>query len=159
MHLHKYEKIWLLFGIGALLVFTITIGVSAFYMGNQPPSCLVTVDPANVDKTAPFDQPGLKQVGDKQYELVVVASAFNYDVGPNKVIQVPVGSTINFIGTTKDVVHGFEVAGSNANMMLEPGYINTVEATFNKPGKYTIVCNEYCGLGHHLMFATLEVIE
>jgi len=43
--------------------------------------------------------------------------------------------------------------------MLEPGYINTVKTTFNKPGKYTIVCNEYCGLGHHLMFATVEVVE
>jgi len=82
MHIHKYEKIWLLFGIASLLVFTVTIGVSAFYMGNQPPSCLVTVDPAKVYETEPFNQPGLKQVGDKDYELVVVASAFNYDVGP-----------------------------------------------------------------------------
>ncbi|GAE43559.1 cytochrome c oxidaseI [Mesobacillus boroniphilus JCM 21738] len=35
MHIHKFEKIWLIFGITTLIVFLSVIGVSAFYLGNQ----------------------------------------------------------------------------------------------------------------------------
>lgn len=160
MNMHKYEKIWLSFGTGTLLVFLIVVGISAFYMGSQPPSCAVTLDPARVDEWPPFDNPGLQEIGDNEYQLNIVASAFNFDVGTDdKIVQVPVGSTVHFNVTTKDVVHGFQLVGTNVNMMLEPGYISTYTNTFKKPGKYTILCNEYCGVGHHLMTATIEVIE
>ncbi|TQS74376.1 cytochrome B5 [Ornithinibacillus gellani] len=160
MNMHKYEKIWLLFGTATLLVFLTVVGISAFYMGNQPPSCAVTLNPEKVHETAPFDEPGLKQLGDNEYQLTIVASAFNFDVGNNeKLIQIPKGATVHFNVTTTDVVHGFELAGTNVNMMLEPGYISTYTNTFKNTGKFTLVCNEYCGAGHHLMAATIEVIE
>ncbi|MDV2887801.1 cytochrome B5, partial [Alkalihalophilus pseudofirmus] len=54
---------------------------------------------------------------------------------------------------------GFEVAGTNINMMLEPGYISEYTTTFDKAGEYLIVCNEYCGSGHHLMFSKIEVVK
>ncbi len=116
MHMHKFEKIWLIFGIGSLLVFLTVIGVSAFYLGNQPPSCLAVIDPEKVDTTAPFNEPGLKKVEGKEwdYELVFVASAFNYEPGE---VQIPKGAKVKVIATTKDVIHGFEVAGTNVNMM------------------------------------------
>ncbi|MBU8879026.1 cytochrome c oxidase subunit II [Bacillus sp. FJAT-29790] len=158
MHMHKFEKIWLIFGIGTLLVFLTVIGVSAFYLGNQPPSCLATIDPEKVDTQVPFNEPGLKKVEGKDwdYELVFVASAFNYDPGH---VQVPLGAKVKVIATTKDVIHGFEVAGTNVNMMLEPGYISELVYTFNKPGEFLVLCNEYCGIGHHMMTSTIEVVE
>jgi len=30
---------------------------------------------------------------------------------------------------------------------------------FNTPGNYLIVCNEYCGIGHHSMVSRLYVTE
>jgi cytochrome c oxidase subunit II len=158
MHIHKYEKIWLIFGVSALLVFLTTIGVSAFYLGNQPPSCLTTIDYENVDTTAPFNKPGLNKVDGKEwdYELVYIAQAFSYN--PVQV-EVPLGAKVKVIATTKDVVHGFEVAGTNINMMLEPGYVSEYVTTFDKAGSYLIVCNEYCGTGHHLMYSKIEVVE
>lgn len=160
MHMHRYEKIWLFFGGASLLVFLVVVGISAFYMGNQPPSCAVTLDPEKVDEWPPFDQPGLKEIGDNEYQLTIVASAFNYDVGTDdKIVQVPKGATVHFVVTTKDVIHGFELAGTNVNMMVEPGYVSTLSNTFKKAGKFTLLCNEYCGTGHHLMAATIEVIE
>jgi len=160
MNMHKYEKIWLFFGTGTLLVFLIIVGISAFYMGNQPPSCAVTLDPEKVDEWPPFDEPGLKQIGDNEYQLTVVASAFHFDVGTDDgVVQIPKGATVHVSATTKDVIHGFELVGTNVNMMLEPGYISTYTNTFKNSGTYTLLCNEYCGTGHHLMTATIEVIE
>jgi cytochrome c oxidase subunit 2 len=156
VHLHKYEKIWLIFGIGALFLFLSIIGVSAFYMGNQPPSCLTTIDPEKVDITPPFDQPGVKQVGNNHYQVTIVSQAFSFT--PN-VIKIPKGAKVDFVATTKDVVHGFEIAGTNVNMMLEPGYVSTATQVFHKKGEYLIVCNEYCGAGHHMMSAKIEVMD
>lgn len=158
MHIHKFEKIWLIFGIAMLIVFLSVVGVSAFYLGNQPPSCLTTIDPAKVDTTIPFNEPGLKKVEGKEwdYELIFVASAFNYTPGE---VQIPKGAKVKVIATTKDVIHGFHVAGTNINMMLEPGFINEYVATFNKTGEFLILCNEYCGMGHHLMTSKIEVVE
>ncbi|WP_338451845.1 cytochrome c oxidase subunit II [Niallia oryzisoli] len=158
MHMHKFEKAWLTFGIGALLVFLTVLGVSAFYLGNQPPSCLVTIDPAKVDTTKPFNEPGLKKVEGKDwdYELVFVASAFSYNPAS---VEVPYGAKVKIMATTKDVVHGFQVAGTNINMMLEPGYISEYTTTFDKAGEYLILCNEYCGVGHHMMTSKIEVVK
>jgi cytochrome c oxidase subunit 2 len=141
-----------------LIVFLSVIGVSAFYLGNQPPSCLTTIDPTKVDTTAPFDKPGLKKVEGKEwdYELVFVASAFNYTPGD---VKIPKGSKVKIMATTKDVIHGFEVAGTNINMMLEPGFVSEYVATFSKTGEFLILCNEYCGSGHHLMTSKIEVVE
>ncbi len=156
MHIHKFEKIWLIFGIATLLVFLSTIGVSAFYLGNQPPSCLVTIDPEKVAETPPFNEPGLKQVGENEYELTMVASAFHYE--PSHV-QIPLGATVHISVTTVDVIHGFQVPGTNINMMVEPGYVSTLTAQFNREGEFLVLCNEYCGVGHHMMTSTFEVIK
>ncbi|MCQ6277855.1 cytochrome c oxidase subunit II [Bacillus sp. EB600] len=158
MHMHKLEKVWLSFGIVALIVFLSVIGISAFYLGNKPPSCLATVNSEKVDQTAPFNKPGLHKVEGKDwdYELVFVASAFNYNPGT---VQVPLGAKVKIIATTKDVIHGFEVAGTDINMMLEPGYVSEYTATFHKAGEFLIVCNEYCGAGHALMTSKIEVVK
>ncbi|WP_409301297.1 cytochrome c oxidase subunit II [Peribacillus sp. SCS-155] len=158
MHMHKLEKLWLIFGVCTLLIFLTTLGVSAFYMGNKPPSCLTTIDPAKIDTAKPFDKPGLHKVEGKdwEYELVFVASAFSYN--PAKV-EIPKGAKVKILATTKDVIHGFEVAGTNINMMLEPGFVSEYVTTFNKPGEFLLLCNEYCGVGHHMMNSRIEVVE
>ena len=48
MHFHKFEKIWLTFGIGALVLFLVILGYGAFYLGTHPQSHGVTIDPQNV---------------------------------------------------------------------------------------------------------------
>src|SRR5690625_667345 len=160
MNLHKYEKIWLLFGSSTLLIVLVVVGISSFYIGNNQQSCAVTLNTENVTEQKDFDKPGLKQIGDNEYQLTVVTSAFNFDVGTeDKVVQIPKGAKVHVVSTTEDVVHGFEIAGTNVNMMLEPGYISTLTNTFKNAGTYTLLCNEYCGVGHHLMAATIEVVE
>lgn len=157
MHLHKYEKYWLTFGVGSLVVFLLITGIMAFHNGSHPPSAKKTLNYEEVDKVAPFDNPGVHKVSGKDwdYEVVVVASAFLYDPA---VLEVPVGSKVKFIATTKDVVHGFEIAQTNINMMLEPGYVSEFVTTVDKVGEYLIVCNEYCGVGHAQMYSMLKVV-
>ncbi|MDL4840852.1 cytochrome c oxidase subunit II [Aquibacillus rhizosphaerae] len=167
MHLHKYEKLWLIFGVSSLIVFLTVLGIGAFYKGMHPPSHLATIDPQNVEAHEAFKEEnlGLRQLDEDKYIVSVIASAFNYNLGKDEDgasvnnIRIPVGSTVVFQVTTTDVVHGFQLAGTNVNMMVEPGYISSLETEFNKPGTYTLLCNEYCGTGHHYMAATVEVYQ
>ncbi|SFK54501.1 cytochrome c oxidase subunit 2 [Halobacillus dabanensis] len=156
MHLHKYEKNWLIFGIVALILFLSVVGVSAFHQGHTPSGGHMKIDPEKVNETAPFDNPGLYQREDGTYEVIMTAKAFGYDPGK---VQVPAGKEITFTATSEDVVHSFSIVKTNVNMMVVPGEINHKKHTFDEPGTYLVVCNEYCGSGHHFMSTEIEVIE
>lgn len=114
------------------------------------------IDPEKVSETAPFDQPGVHEKEDGTYEVVMVGKAFGYDPGK---IQVPAGKEIMFTVTSSDVVHSFSIVGTNVNMMVVPGEINHKKHTFQEPGTYLVICNEYCGSGHHFMSTEIEVVE
>lgn len=149
MHIHRYEKIWLTFGISMLVVFLVVLGIGTFAQGAQPPGGHHhAVDPETVDQTAPFDKPGLKKIGENEYEANMLAFAFGY--APEN-MEIPAGSTVHFNITSKDVVHGFEIPGTNVNMMVVPGEVNHLTYTFAKAGDYLVLCNEYCGVAHEMM--------
>ena len=158
MHLHKYEKWWLVFGIGSLVAFLIILGIGAFHNGTHPNNSKNTINYEKAEAIAPFNNPGVHKVEGKEwdYEVVILASAFYYN--PPE-IELPLGAKVKFIATTKDVIHGFQVAGTNINMMLEPGYISEYVAEMNQAGEYLIVCNEYCGIGHAQMYSMLKVVD
>lgn len=158
MHFHKYEKWWLVFGCGTLIAFLIILGVGAFHNGTHPNQSKKTLDYERVEEFEPFNNPGVHKVEGKpwDYEVVLIASAFNYNID---VIELPLNAKVKFIATTKDVIHGFQVAGTNINMMLEPGYYSEYTTVVNKVGEYVIVCNEYCGTGHAFMYSTLKVVD
>ena len=72
-------------------------------------------------------------------------------------IEVPAGRKVTFRLTSSDVIHGFQVVGTNANAMVVPGYVSQFSVTFDTPGEYVIACNEYCGTMHHAMVGKLIV--
>lgn len=156
MHLHKYEKIWLALGIASLVVFLSVVGVSAFSQNHTPAGGMETIDPKKVNETAPFDNPGVTQLDDDTYQATIVAMAFGYTVPE---LKVPVGKEVIFKVTSTDVVHSFTIDNTKVNMMVVPGRITTKSYTFEKPGTYLILCNEYCGTGHHMMYTEIEVYE
>jgi len=154
MHLHRYEKIWLWIGGGALALFLTVVGVQAFAMGGHPPSSMDMVDPTKVTQEPPSDKPVLTKVGPNEYQLVMVARMFSFQ--PNQ-IEIPAGAKVHFKVTSPDVVHGLEIAGTNVNMMVVPGHVNRKTFTFDRPGEYLVVCNEYCGMGHQVMSTRIIV--
>jgi len=155
MHLHRLEKIWLGIGFSMLCLFLLVLGIMSLTMGMAPPGGHhQSIDPAKVRETAPFDKPMLKKIGENEYEAVFLAYAFGYE--PHK-MEVPAGATVHFIITSPDVVHGFEIPGTNVNTMVLPGEVSHVTHTFDTPGEYLILCNEYCGAGHEYMMTTIIV--
>ncbi|MGH3135049.1 MAG: plastocyanin/azurin family copper-binding protein [Gaiellaceae bacterium] len=59
-----------------------------------------------------------------------------------------------------DTLHGFSLVGGgqNINLELAPNHVTGMNLTVGDPGRYLIVCNEYCGLDHHSMKAFLTVV-
>jgi cytochrome c oxidase subunit II len=154
MKMHRDEKIWLTISFGMIMAFMLVTGYQTFALEMGAPSNMETIDPQKVDETAPFDKPGVYQIGENEYEVVMTLQIFSFT--PAK-IEVPAGAKVHFIMTSKDVVHGFQVAGTNLNAMVMPGHIQKITQTFDEPGEYLILCNEYCGSGHQLMGTTITV--
>lgn len=154
MKMHRSEEVWLIISFGMILAFMLFTGYQTFALGMGPPSHTETIDPQKVDQTAPFDNPGVFEIGENEYEVVMTLEVFSFT--PNN-IEVPAGSTVHFTMTSKDVVHGFQIAGTNVNAMVMPGYIQKIKQKFDKPGDYLIICNEYCGAGHQFMSTTITV--
>lgn len=142
------------FGLCMLVTFLVTIGIAAIADDISPPQGLRAVDPARVDRTPPFDHPGLRQLPDGSYEAYYIARVFSFSPAT---LTVPVNKKIVFYVTSADVVHGFYVAKTDVNMMAEPGCVNTQEHIFYRKGTYLLICHEYCGLGHQNMFGKIEV--
>lgn len=154
MHIHRYERWWLTFGIAMLLVFLGLIGFAAVADNINPPSGMMQIDPTKVSQTPPFDRPGLRKKPDGTYDAYYVAQVFSFSPAT---LTVPVNATVTFYVTSSDVVHGFFIPDTAVNMMAIPGWVNMQTHTFTKRGEYLIICHEYCGIGHQNMFAKIEV--
>lgn len=151
---YLYELAWILPSIAIPIGMLAALTVTAFGAGIHLPGVAGRISPTRVAETAPFDQPGVVQVGPGRYEVRMTAQIWTY--APSE-IRVPAGSTVTFIATSKDVVHGIFIPGANVNAMLLPGQITRVSAHFEKPGEYALLCHEYCGIAHHTMWSRVIV--
>ncbi len=113
---------------------------------------------SDVPECLPFDKaytvPKVNKIDEKTYQVFSVAAMWQFE--PSE-IYIPVGSEVDFYLTSKDVVHGFNIAQKNVNMMAVYGSINKTTVKFDKPGVYDIICHEYCGIGHQNMRAQVIV--
>src|ERR1035441_8136207 len=96
MHIHRYERWWMTFGLAMLALFLALILFAAFADNINPPSGLQTIDPAKVASTPPFDHPGLRRLPDGSYEAYYVAQIFQFDP---PTLTVPAGSKVTFYVT------------------------------------------------------------
>jgi cytochrome c oxidase subunit 2 len=130
-------------GLLALFIFSI---LYARGKNNDLPECL----PFN----KAYLEPKVTKLDDKTYQVYAVAAMWQFE--PSK-IYIPVGSEVDFFLTSKDVVHGLNIAEKNVNLMAVYGNINKSTVNFDKPGVYKITCHEYCGVGHQAMQAEVIV--
>jgi cytochrome c oxidase subunit 2 len=58
-----------------------------------------------------------------------------------------------------DWQHGFSLQPTNINLQVHPGYEMVVTLRPNQLGEYSVICNEFCGVGHHTMVGRIYVVE
>jgi cytochrome c oxidase subunit II len=148
------ELAWILPSVAIPIALLVAIVVTAFGMDIQVAGDEGTIDATAIDQTEPFDQIGVHEIEPGRYRVVMTAQMWFFE--PNQV-TVPAGSEVEFVMTSRDVLHGFHLEGSNINVMLIPGRVARGVATFDEPGEYRFVCHEYCGIAHHIMFGSLTV--
>jgi cytochrome c oxidase subunit 2 len=88
----------------------------------------------------------------------VTGQQFAWTLSPG---HVRAGKAVEFLATSKDVSHGFGLYDPDGNFVAQaqvvPGKTQKLVHTFSKPGRYQILCLEFCGLDHHLMQTVLLV--
>jgi cytochrome c oxidase subunit 2 len=154
MHVDLYERIWMWIGAGLVVLFLGAIVVSAAVHAIHPPSHVETLDPATLADHPEFAAGRVARGPDGRLVVSVVAAMFSFSPDP---IEVPAGEPVTFRVTSSDVIHGFEIVGTNANAMAIPGYVSQFTTTFAGPAEYVIACHEYCGILHHAMVGKVIV--
>ena len=58
-----------------------------------------------------------------------------------------------------DWQYGFSLQRGNINIQVHPGYEHVITLTPTEAGEFGIICNEFCGIGHHTMTGKIYVID
>jgi len=166
MEVHRFESVWAVVSVVLIVAWIGTVTYGAIGPG------IAMIDDSGgevdadriadeeYDQVDGFRAPGVYNgSGANDYEVYVVSYQFAFEPGSIDPIEVPAGSTVTFYLTSEDVVHGFELAGTNVNSMAIPGQIAKFTVEFDETGTYGIVCHEYCGAQHHNMAGQLRVVN
>ena len=69
------------------------------------------------------------------------------------------GQTYRLHMSSTDIQHGFSLLPINMNFQVLPGYDHVLTITPTMTGEFPIICNEFCGIGHHQMTGKIIVTE
>lgn len=73
------------------------------------------------------------------------------------ILKLKEGQTYRLHLSSMDLQHGFSLLPMNMNFQVLPGYDHVLTITPTAKGEYSVVCNEFCGIGHHLMTGRIIV--
>ena len=163
--INRRESIWLgLTGVWSVVIFG---WMSAFTrLGDQNPiGETIRVEASEYQEKM---QSYKEAAGERDGALVpdgtdvyIAAFRFNWDGTP---VVLETGIEYDIHLSSYDVQHGFSIRPEQAlskqmNFQVLPGYEWILPMTFDEPGTYHVICNEYCGNGHRTMHGTIEVVE
>jgi cytochrome c oxidase subunit II len=87
---------------------------------------------------------------------VVAITAKRFEFSP-KEITLKAGETVKLQLATEDVTHGFFAKPLGIDEVIEPGKTTEVVVTPKVAGRYTTICDHFCGAGHGGMKMTIVV--
>jgi len=85
---------------------------------------------------------------------------FAYPDGPNAIgtLHVPANRPVRLLMTSRDVIHSFFVPDFRIKMDVLPGRYTEAWFEATKPGRYQVLCAEYCGTWHSQMWGEVVVM-
>jgi cytochrome c oxidase subunit 2 len=75
------------------------------------------------------------------------------------VLELEKGQTYRLHLSSLDWQHGWSLQPTNINVQVHPGLEHVVTITPTDTGVFGVVCNEFCGPGHHTMVGRIRVVE
>jgi len=88
-------------------------------------------------------------------EIYLIGLTFTW----TPILQLQRGVEYTLHLSSLDVNHGFSLMPLNVNFQVVPGYDYGLRVTPTESGDFRIVCNEFCGIGHHLMVGRVIVVD
>lgn len=127
----------------------------------------------NVDgnpATTNINSPELAAIPDKWKKSAPQGADGVYDFGtpatrnpqtgnPGPTLWLPKGETVQFVLTSRDVIHSFWVVPFLMKQDVIPGHTNVFEVTPNKEGTFMGKCAELCGVDHSRMLFNVKVVS
>lgn len=153
----RTEKRWLMVMAAMLAVMMAVVVVTGIVGALHPASNVEVVDPTTLHLKGEFVESNLGTAIESDGSATVRIIAEQYDFVP-RCIRVPARTAVKFRLTSADAVHGFLLPNTNLNTMVVPGFVAEVRTSFAAPGEYAMPCNEFCGLGHHAMWAHVTAV-
>ena len=153
----RIETRWAMTMFAIIVLLLGMVVFTAVHYAAMPPSRVEVVDVRTLHLAGEFVESNLGTAIDSQGNVTVRVLGEQYAFHPNCLV-VPEGVPVTFRGTSGDVVHGFQIMGTNSNSMLVPGYVSTFITTLNGVGERTMPCHEFCGVGHASMWARVKVV-
>ncbi len=74
------------------------------------------------------------------------------------VAYVPTGVEVEFLGSSRDVIHGFWILRLHFQRQFLPGYQTRFDLRFDEPGRYDGECSVFCGDQHSEMHFAIEAV-
>lgn len=88
-------------------------------------------------------------------DVYILASRFEW----RPLLRLTTGARYRLHLTSSDVLHGLGVPSLGWRFEAPPGYEQVADIIApTTPGSHVLLCDEFCGEGHHLMFAHIEVV-
>ena len=75
------------------------------------------------------------------------------------ILELKKGKSYRFHMSSADWQHGFSLQPTNINISVHPEYEHVITLTPTQSGTFGIVCNEFCGIGHHTMTGRIRVVD
>ena len=161
---HKGEKVWVTIAFAWCMVLFAMMPFWHFKGGQNPSGIRYRVEPsAYMARVQEFTNQ--YKVGEENGMPLVAPppGADVYLIGmmwqwyPALKLQKGVQYTLHL--SSLDVSHGFNLFPLNINFMVLPGYDYGLRVVPNQSGDYRVVCNEFCGIGHHTMVGRIIVTD
>ncbi len=73
------------------------------------------------------------------------------------VLELEKGQSYRLHLSSLDWMHGWSLQPENINLQIHPGYEMVLTVTPTSTGEFSVVCNEFCGIGHHSMVGKIHV--
>ena len=161
---HKSEKVWFTIAFIWCLVLFAMMPLWHLRGGQNPSGIRAKVDPtAYAARVAQFIDD--YQV-DVELGIPVVAPPPGSDVyllgqmwAWTPILQLEQGAEYTLHLSSLDLNHGFNLYPFNVNFQVVPGYDYGLRVTPSAAGEFEIICNEFCGIGHHLMVGKVIVVD
>lgn len=159
---NKQEKTWLVVAFIWCLIMFAMMPIWHFKGGQNPSGIRSKVEPAAFQaRTFRFIED--YKIGEEKGIPIVAPppGADIYLLGQmwmwTPILQLQEGVEYVLHISSLDLNHGFGLVPQNINLQIVPGYDYALRITPNVSGEYRIICNEFCGIGHHLMVGKVVV--